>query len=61
MEANLYKVMEMVVEEGVRHGWHRAHKHLDPGQSPSEAAVGTITDAVMLSVSEYFNFDSPSL
>lgn len=60
MEANSYRVMERAVEEGVRHGWHRSFKHLDPGQAPSEgSAVGTITDAVMLHISEYFNFDSP--
>lgn len=60
MDAKSYKVMEMAVEEGVRHGWHRAHKHLGPGQAPSEgSAVGTITDSVMLHISEFFNFDPP--
>lgn len=51
--------MSLAVEEGVNQGWHRAHKHLDPGQSPTQSqAVEDIKEAVMLSIQDYFTFDT---
>jgi len=48
-------ILEMAVEEGVRRGYSRAHKHVE---NPTEGAIiEQIEDAVMSQIYEYFTFD----
>ena len=48
-------MLELAIEEGVRRGYARAHKHVE---SPTEGAIiENIEDAVMSQIYEYFNFD----
>lgn len=50
-----YRVLERAVEEGVRYGWGRAHKHT---ASPSaEETQDHIAREVMNAISEYFEFE----
>jgi len=58
MKPNTYVIMERAVEEGARLGYRRAFKHTE--NPTEEAIVQTITDAVMLSVSEVFTFPQQS-
>jgi hypothetical protein len=55
MRANEYKVIEMVVEEGLSYGWNRAHKHVEnPSPEDIREAQG---DAIMGDLSEWFFFE----
>ena len=55
MKPKFFHILNIAVEEGVRQGWHRAHKHVE---NPSEGAViEHIEDAVMSAIHEYFTFD----
>jgi hypothetical protein len=48
-------ILEMAIEEGVRRGYSRAHKHVE---NPTEGAIiEHIEDAVMSAIYEYFTFD----
>jgi hypothetical protein len=48
-------ILEMAIEQGVRRGYSRAHKHVE---NPTEGAiVEHIEDAVMSQIYEYFTFD----
>jgi len=48
-------ILELAIEEGVRHGYSRAHKHIE---NPSEGVIiEHIEEAVMSSIYEYFTFD----
>ncbi len=48
-------ILEQAIEEGVRRGYHRAHKHVE---NPSEGAIiETVEDAVMSAIYDYFTFD----
>lgn len=48
-------ILEMAIEEGVRRGYSRAHKHVE---NPSEGAIiEHVEEAVMSSIYEYFTFD----
>jgi len=56
MRPKTYKVLDMAVEDGVRFGWCRAHKHTD---KPSEVDIqNEIQRAVMNSICEWFNIDN---
>ncbi len=45
----------MAIEDGVKQGWHRAHKHVE---NPSEESIKEkIEDAIMSAIHEYFTFD----
>jgi hypothetical protein len=47
-------ILEMAIEEGVRRGYSRAHKHVE---NPTEGAIiEHIEDAVMSQIYEYFTF-----
>jgi hypothetical protein len=48
-------ILEMAIEEGVKRGWTRAHKHVSY-PSP-ESAISTIEECVMSQIYEYFSFD----
>jgi hypothetical protein len=52
-------ILEMAVEEGVRRGYSRAHKHVE---NPTEGAIiEHIEEAVMSAIYEYFTFDQEDL
>lgn len=52
-----YAIIERAVEEGVRIGWRRAHKHTP--RPTDEAAVEAIAREVMLALEEVLHFDDP--
>jgi len=55
LRVRAYAVMERAVEDGVRAGFSRAHKHTD---SPSpEALVDEIANQVMNAICEWFVFE----
>ena len=55
MKAKTRVILEMAIEQGVRRGWHRAHKHVE---NPTEGAIiERIEDAVMSQIYEYFTFE----
>jgi hypothetical protein len=55
MKPKVRVILEMAIEEGVRYGWSRSHKHVE---NPSEGAIiEAIEDAVMSKIYEYFTFD----
>lgn len=55
MRANTYKLVRECIEEGIRIGWSRAHKHTD---KPDETVIfDRIEDAIMLEINEYFIFE----
>ena len=52
-------ILEMAIEQGVRRGWQRAHKHVE---NPAEGAIiKYIEDCVMSQIYEYFTFDDEDL
>ena len=52
-------ILELAIEEGVRRGYARAHKHVE---NPTEGAIiEHIEDSVMSSIYEYFTFDEEDL
>lgn len=54
IRVDAYAVLERAVEEGIAHGWRRAHKHTD---TPDEDAVrGELISAVMSEICEWFEF-----
>lgn len=55
MRPKIKVILEQAIEEGVRRGYSRAHKHIE---NPSEGAIiEHIEEAVMSSIYEYFTFD----
>ena len=55
MKPKIRVILEQAIEEGVRRGWHLAHKHVE---NPTEGAIiERIEDAVMSQIYEYFTFD----
>ena len=55
MKVKTRVILEMAIEEGVRRGYSRAHKHVE---NPTEGAIiEHIEDAVMAQIYEYFTFD----
>jgi hypothetical protein len=54
-----YPIIENAVKSGVRYGWNRVWKHVNkPDKMPvDEAVVAEILSAVMLELSELFDFD----
>jgi hypothetical protein len=58
MKPNTYAILQRAVEEGALLGYRRAFKRVE---NPTEGAiVDAITDAVMLTVSEVFDFSHQS-
>lgn len=55
MRPKTYQVLELAVEDGVKSGWHRAHKHVN---NPSENDIQiAIQESVLGSIYEWFHFD----
>lgn len=49
-----WPVLRRAVEEGVRYGYRRAHKHTEsPGE---ERIIECVEDAVMNEIAEWFDF-----
>ena len=57
MKPKFRPVLEMAIEEGVRYGYNRAHKHIE---NPQESViVDNIVEQVMSSLEDWFDFDEP--
>jgi len=55
VKLDAYKIIDDVVEKAIRHGYHKAHKHVD---NPSEESmISEIHRAVMNDLSEILKFD----
>ena len=55
MKAKTRVILEMAIEEGVRRGYSRAHKHVE---NPTEGAIiESIEEHVMSAIYEYFTFE----
>lgn len=55
MKPKIRVILEMAIENGVRRGYSRAHKHVE---NPTEGAIiEHIEDAVMAQIYEYFSFE----
>lgn len=53
MKLRFHTVLQRAIEEGVAHGWRRAHKHTD---TPDFGAVqDAIRSAIMLEVDTFFD------
>ena len=55
MKPKAYVILDMAINDGIRHGWHLAHKHVD-APSP-EAIKDRLEDAVMSAIMDYFTFE----
>jgi hypothetical protein len=58
MKPNTYVILQRAVEEGAVLGYRRAFKHIE--NPTEEQMVDAITDAIMLTVSEVFDFSHQS-
>lgn len=59
MKANIRMILERCIEDGIAHGYRRAHKHVD---NPSEGAIiDSISSAIWLEIDTYFNFEEPTV
>ena len=57
MQANEYAIIERAIEEGIRQGWRRAHKHTE---CPNEQVVfEALENSIMSNICEVFFFASP--
>lgn len=57
MKAKEYLLLERCIEDGIQRGVNRAYKHLNPEEHPSkESLEECISDAVMLEITEWFDF-----
>jgi hypothetical protein len=55
MKPKFRVILEQAIEEGVRYGYHRAHKHVE---NPTEEQICEhIEEQVMSSIYDYFDFD----
>ena len=55
MKPKFRVILDQAIEEGVRRGYSRAHKH---NEDPSEEVIcETIEECVMSAIYEYFTFD----
>ena len=55
MKPKFRNVLEMAIEDGVKYGYSRAHKHVE---NPSEGVIiDSIVEQVMNSLDEWFDFE----
>jgi hypothetical protein len=55
LRVRAYDVLRRAIEEGVEHGWRRAHKHTD---APDEETIkDQVVTGILNEVCEYFDFD----
>lgn len=55
MKARTYSILSRAIEDGIRNGWTRSHKHTD--NPDKESIVSNIQDCIMLEITENFSFD----
>lgn len=56
MRANTRAILERCIEDGIAHGYRRAHKHVE---KPSEGyTVDAISAAIWLEIDTYFDFEN---
>ena len=55
MKPKFRNVLKMALEEGVRFGWNRAHKHVE-GKPHIDAATDAIVNEIMNSLDTWFEF-----
>ena len=56
MKVNEHMLLERCIEDGLRDGWRRAHKHVE---QPTEVGMTeSMWDAIWLHIDEYFNFET---
>lgn len=55
MKPKTYRVLSEAVENGIKYGWHRAHKYDEEPDSVDIHAA--LHNAIMNEISEYFEFD----
>ena len=58
MKPKFRLILEMAIDEGVRTGYYRSHKHVE-NPSP-EAIIESIQEHVMSKFYEYFDFEEES-
>jgi hypothetical protein len=59
MKPKFRVILEQAIEEGVRRGYARAHKHVE---KPSEGSIiMNIEEHVMSAIYEYFTFEEEDL
>ena len=56
MKPKFRNVLEMALEEGVRFGWNRAHKHVE-GTPHIDAAADAIVTEIFNSLDTWFDFE----
>lgn len=55
MKPKIRVILEQCIEDGVRRGWRRAHKHVE---NPNDDVImAEIENCVMAQIYDYFNFD----
>jgi hypothetical protein len=54
MKPKFKTILEIAIDEGVRLGYYRAHKHVE--NPTPEAIIETIQEHVMSNMYEYFDF-----
>ena len=55
MKPKFHPILEMAIENGVKYGYNRAHKHVE---NPSEGAIiDNVVEGVMNSLYEWFDFE----
>jgi hypothetical protein len=55
MKVKTLVILEQAIEEGVRRGYRRAHKHIE---NPTEESIcDHIEECVMAQIHEYFTFE----
>lgn len=55
MKPRTYKILSDCVEEGIRYGYTRAHKHTD--DPDRDTMMGEIHSAVMSAIDQNFSFE----
>jgi hypothetical protein len=56
MKPKTYNLLEQCVQNGATRGYQRSFKHID---NPSEESIcDNIVDAIMLELSEWFDFEA---
>jgi hypothetical protein len=59
MKPKFRNVLEVALEEGVRFGWNRAHKHVE-GTPHIDSATDAIVNEIMNSLDTWFDWDEDS-
>jgi hypothetical protein len=59
MKAQIRAILERAIEDGLQHGYDRAHKHVD---NPSRGGmIDALDSAIWLEIDTYFRFEENGL